>query len=186
MKLYIKNMVCDRCVMAVRRQLEDFHIGYNRIQLGEVELSEEITDDLLPVLGSALEKMGFELLDDRKAKIVDKIKNTIIHLVHYEAEELNLKFSAFLADKLKLEYHYLSSLFSSIEGITIEKYIILQRIEKAKELLMYDELTLSEIADRLGYSSVQHLSQQFKKTTGLTPSHFKQLRENKRKPIDKV
>ncbi len=115
-----------------------------------------------------------------------KLLNTIIHLVHYEAEELNLKFSAFLADKLKLEYHYLSSLFSSIEGITIEKYIILQRIEKAKELLMYDELTLSEIADRLGYSSVQHLSQQFKKTTGLTPSHFKQLRENKRKPIDKV
>jgi AraC family transcriptional regulator len=186
MKIYIKNMVCDRCVMAVRKQLEDLHIGYNSIQLGEVELTDEVKDEVLPVLATALEKIGFELLDDRKAKIVEKIKNTIIHLVHYEAEELNLKFSALLSDKLNLEYHYLSALFSSIEGITIEKYIILQRIEKAKELLMYDELNLSEIADRLGYSSVQHLSQQFKKTTGLTPSHFKQLRENKRKPIDKV
>ena len=186
MKIYIKNMVCDRCIMAVRKQFDDLHISYSQIQLGEVALSKEISDDTMTALGDALAKLGFELLDDRKAKIVEKIKNTIIHLVHYEAEDLNLKFSAVLASKLNLEYHYLSSLFSSIEGVTIEKYIILQRIEKAKELLMYDELNLSEIAYRLGYSSVQHLSQQFKKTTGLTPSHFKQLRENKRKPIDKV
>lgn len=130
MKIYIKNMVCDRCVMAVRKQLEDLHICNNQIQLGEVELTQEIHDSLLSVLGSSLEKIGFDLLDDRKAKIVEKIKNTIIHLVHYEAEELNLKFSAFLADKLKLEYHYLFSLFSSIELLDIPKNIKVDWIDK--------------------------------------------------------
>ena len=122
----------------------------------------------------------------KKTRTVEKIKNTIVSLVHRNDEELNLKLSALLEEKLQMDYHYLTTLFSSVEGVTIEKYTILQRIERVKELLMYDELSLSEIADQMGYSSVQHLSQQFKKVTGMTPSQFRDLKENKRKPLDKV
>jgi len=187
MHLYIKNMVCDRCILVVRQQLEKLQLPYKGIQLGEVELAKTPSDKELQALRDQLLALGFELLDDKKSTIVEKIKNTIIQLIHGTDEaELSLKLSVLLAEKLQMDYHYLSTLFSSIEGITIEKYAILQRIEKAKELLKYDELNLGEIADKLGYSSVQHLSQQFKKITGLTPSHFKQLKENKRKPLDKV
>lgn len=185
--LHIKNMVCDRCIMAVRQQFDQLQLRYNNIQLGQVELKEKPTAAQLEQLRNLLEQQGFELLDDKKAKIVERIKTTIVSLIHgKDADEFNLKLSAMLEEKLGLDYHYLSSLFSSVEGITIEKYAILQRIEKVKELLMYDEKTLSEIAFEMGYSSTQHLSQQFKKTTGLTPSHFKQLKENKRKPLDKI
>lgn len=180
-------MVCDRCILVVRQQLDKLGLSYKHIQLGEAELAEEPPVGKLQLLANNLRSLGFEMLDDKKSTVVEKIKTAIIQLVQKEDEEaLTIKLSVLLHEKLQLDYHYLSSLFSSIEGITIEKYVILQRIEKAKELLMYDELSLSQIADRLGYSSVQHLSQQFKKTTGLTPSHFKQLGENRRKSIDKV
>lgn len=185
--LHIKNMVCDRCVMVVRQQFDQLQLAYNNIQLGQVELKEQPDAEQLEQLRSLLEQHGFELLDDKKAKIVERIKTTIVSLIHgKDADEFNLKLSAMLEEKLGLDYHYLSSLFSSVEGITVEKYAILQRIEKVKELLMYDEKSLSEIAFEMGYSSTQHLSQQFKKVTGLTPSHFKQLKENKRKPLDKL
>ena len=185
--LHIKNMVCDRCVMVVRQQLDELQLGYKNIQLGEVELSENPDQAQLDQLRLNLEKQGFELLDDKRSKTVEKIKTTIVSLIHgKDADELNLKLSAILEEKLGMDYHYLSTLFSSVEGITIEKYSILQRIEKVKELLMYDEKNLSDIAFELGYSSVQHLSQQFKKVTGLTPTHFKQVKDNRRKPLDKI
>ena len=187
MLLHIKNMVCDRCIMVVRKHLDDLGLGYKNIHLGEVELAGEPHTDQVKALSDKLAADGFELLDDKKSKTVERIKTTIISLIHRnDSEDSNLKLSALLEKKLGLDYHYLTTLFSSVEGITIEKYAILQRIEKVKELLMYDEKTLSEIAWELGYSSVQHLSQQFKKVTGLTPSHFRQLGENKRKPLDQV
>jgi AraC family transcriptional regulator len=187
MYLYIKNMVCDRCILVVRQQLDQLGLQYKNVQLGEVELATPVTPDQLQRLQELLLGLGFELLDDKKSTLVEKIKNAIIQLIHGTDEAiLTTKLSVLLEEKMHVDYHYLTTLFSSIEGITIEKYAILQRIEKAKELLMYDELSLSEIADKLGYSSVQHLSQQFKKITGLTPSHFKQLKENKRTPLDKV
>lgn len=185
--LHIKNMVCDRCIMVVKQLFTDAGIRVNTIQLGQVELEELLNAQQQKIIKTALLQNGFELLDDKKSKLVEKIKTTIVSHIHgKEAEEFNVKLSAILEEKLGIDYHYLSTLFSSVEGVTIEKYTILQRIEKVKELLMYDEKNLSEIAYEMGYSSVQHLSQQFKKVTGLTPSHFKQLKENKRKPLDKI
>jgi len=187
MPLYIKNMVCDRCILVVRQELDKLKLKYNNIQLGEVELSGQPADEKIKELKNQLQLLGFEILDDKKSTLVEKIKSTIIQLIQdAESEELTKKLSVIISEKLKLDYHYISGLFSSIEGMTIEKYVILQRIEKAKELLMYAELTLNEIAYKLGYSSAQHLSQQFKKTTGLTPSHFKNLKKNMRIPLDKV
>lgn len=186
MHLYIRNMVCDRCLMAVRQVLNDEGIEYRHLQLGEVELSAKISVEQLEKLAVRLKSIGFELLDDKKSRIVEKIKSTIISIIHHSDEELNLKLSALLTDKLGMDYHYLTTLFSSVEGITIEKYTILQRIEKVKELMMYNEMTLSEIAFDMGYSSVQHLSQQFKKVTGLTPTQFRELKENTRKPLDSI
>jgi AraC family transcriptional regulator len=187
MEIYIKNMVCDRCISAVRRHLDQLNLSYKNVQLGRAELVKELSKGETSKLREILKTSGFELLDDERKTIVEQIKNTIISLIHgYDAEELNIKLSVLLQKKLKKEYQYLSTLFSSVEGITIEKYAILQRVEKAKELIMYGELSISEIADELHYSSVQHLSQQFKKVTGLTPSEFKQLKENNRKPLDKV
>lgn len=180
-------MVCDRCILVVQQQLDKLGLAYNNIQLGEVELTTTPTAQQVQTLQADLHALGFELLDNKKSTTVEKIKNTIIKLIHGPHNDaVPLKLSALLEEKLQMDYHYLTTLFSSVEGITIEKYAILQRVEKAKELLMYDELSLGQIADQLGYSSVQHLSQQFKKITGLTPSHFKQLKENKRKPLDKV
>jgi len=187
MKLYIKNMVCGRCILVVREQLDALGIAYQNIQLGEVELKEPPTAEQLGHLKDRVQSLGFEVLDDRKAALVNQIKSFIIKLIHNGGgEELNKKISVLLSETFQKDYHSLTTLFSSIEGITIEKYLILQRIERAKELLIYDEMTLNEIADALSYSSVQHLSQQFKKITGLTPSHFKKMKENKRKPLDKV
>ena len=186
MILHIKNMVCDRCIMVVRQQLDALDLDYKNVQLGQVELRNEPSAEQVESLRARLDANGFELLDDKKAKIVERIKNVIVSLIHRNEEEMNLKLSAILEDKLQLDYHYLTTLFSSVEGVTIERYAILQRIERVKELLMYDEESLSEIAFNMGYSSVQHLSQQFKKITGLTPSQFRELKENRRKPLDKV
>lgn len=180
-------MVCDRCMMAIRHQLDILGLSYKNVQLGEVELVNEPSVKQVNDLRQSLVNSGFELLDDRNARLVEKIKNTILSLIQgYSDAEVNKKLSVVLEEKFSKDYRYLTTLFSSIESITIEKYAILQRIEKAKELLVYDEMSLSEIADKLGYSSVQHLSQQFKKITGLTPSDFKHLKENKRKPLDKI
>jgi AraC family transcriptional regulator len=186
MLYYVKNMVCNRCVMVVKDVFES--LGYNPIQisLGEVETEKSVSETDLEKLKEKLESYGFELLDNAKHRIIEKIKNTIIQLVHYSNDELKMNYSQYIESQLNKDYSYLSSLFSEIEGITIEKYIIHQKIEKVKELLVYDELTLSEIAYKMGYSNVAYLSSQFKKVTGLTPSHFKQVKENKRKPLDKV
>lgn len=187
MNLYIKNMVCNRCIMVVRDELEKLGFTPTQVVLGEVEIKEDLTPDKKEILKERLALVGFELLDDKKAKLVEKVKNAIIEIIHY-GEDLDnrIKFSQQIQKKVGVDYHSLSTLFSETEGTTIEKYIILQRIEKVKELLVYNELSLSEIAFKTGYSSVQHLSMQFKKITGLTPSHFKQIKENKRKPLDEV
>lgn len=185
MRIYIKNMVCDRCVMVVRSELEKLNLHPVSVELGQVELSEDITEEKKAELNTILEKVGFEIIDDKRSRIIEKIKNSIIQLVQKESPERKINLSDHLSQELHYDYNYLSTLFSEIEGITIEKFLIRQKIEKAKELLVYDELTLSQIADFLGYSSVAHLSSQFKQVTGFTPSYFKTIRE-KRKSIDKV
>lgn len=186
MTLYIKNMVCQRCIMAVRSILDELGIRFTSIRLGEVDLHDEPSGQVMQELSARLTGIGFELIDDRKGRIIEKIKNAVIELVHHSSDTPKTNLSDHLAEKLHYDYNYLSRLFSDIEGTTIEKYFIAQRIEKVKELLVYDERSLSEIAWQMGYSSVAHLSNQFKKVTGLTPSHFRQIRAEKRKPLDEV
>jgi AraC-like DNA-binding protein len=157
-----------------------------KVQLGEVELSGNLTSEKVAEIDNHLKKFGFEIIDDAKSRIIEKIKNTIIQLIHHSNDELKENYSSYIQSHLNKDYNYLSGLFSDIEGITIEKYIINQKIEKVKELLVYDELTLSEIAYKMGYSNVAYLSAQFRKVTGLTPTHFKKIKENKRKPLDEV
>ena len=184
--IFIKNMVCDRCIMVVQNELEKLGLDAKNIKLGEVILSKEITSLEKENLSKTLEPLGFEVIDDKKGRIIEKIKNIIIDLVHHQDSDVKTNLSDVLSDKLHHDYNYLSNLFSEVEGTTIEKYFIAQKVEKVIELLVYDELSLSEIANRLNYSSVAYLSNQFKKVTGLTPSHFKQIKEDKRKPLDKV
>jgi AraC-like DNA-binding protein len=186
MHLYIKNVVCNRCILVVRQELEKSKMEACSVTLGEVDLLKEPTTKQLEQFRNALADLGFELLDNSKKQLIEKIKNTIINQVHHNVDESQHNFSKILSQQLHKDYSYLSTLFSEVEGITIEKYIIHQKIEKVKELLIYDELSLSEIAFQLGYSSVAHLSSQFKKVTGLTPSHFKPVGRNKRKPLDKI
>lgn len=179
-------MVCNRCIRVVQEEAQYLGLSVEAVRLGELVVQETLSDAQKQQLKEVLLANGFELLDDRKAALVEKIKNIVIQEVHHNEERRHENFSHLIADELHMDYNYLSNLFSSMEGTTIEKYIILQRIEKVKELLVYDELTLSEIAWKLGYSSVHHLSAQFKKTTGLTPSHFKKIGEQKRKPLDGI
>ena len=181
-------MVCDRCIMAVEAELKNLQVKARAINLGEIDLGdEELSPEELVELAGKLQKLGFELIDDKKTRIIDRIKTIIIEQVHYQDRQQPLKLSVYLSEDLNYDYNYLSNLFSSIEGITIEHFQIQQRIERVKELLVYDELTLSEIAYQLGYSSVAYLSSQFKKVTGLTPSYFKQLKDNKqRRPLDNL
>jgi AraC-like DNA-binding protein len=188
MTLHIKNMVCNRCIKVVREELEKLGVGITSIELGEVETTNPLDNQQLVRIKSVLEENGFELIEDKRAKIIEKLKNYLITLIHHSDEDLELdaNFSELISRELELDYAYLTSLFSSTEGITIEHYIISQKIERAKELLKYGELTLSEIAYKLGYSSVAHLSSQFKKVTGMTASQFKSLTVNKRKPLDGV
>jgi AraC-like DNA-binding protein len=186
MKLHIKNMVCHRCKLAVKDLLIQNGLHPQEVTLGEVVIDEEPDHEQLEALNNELRLLGFELIDDKKSRLVEKIKNAIIEMVHHNADTPHINLSAHLADQLGYNYKYLSNLFSETEGITIEKYNISQKIERVKELLIYDELTLSEIANSMGYSSVSHLSDQFKKETGLTPSHFKQIKENKRRNIEEL
>lgn len=181
-------MVCKRCIMMVEQRLNMLSVPYEKVELGEIIIQGQPVYEQFILLKEELQLLGFELLDDRKSSIVSQIKSCIIKYIHSDDEsEMNKKISVLLAEKLHADYNYLSALFSSVEGVTIEKYVILQRIERAKELLAYNELNLNEIAWKLSYSSVQHLSLQFKKVTGLTPSQYKQSgRELGRKPLDEV
>lgn len=179
-------MVCNRCILVVQNELDKLGIVANNIKLGEIILEKDLTTTEREALENVLDPLGFEVLDDKKSRMIEKIKNVIIDLVHHQDNDAKTNLSDVLSDALHHDYNYLSNLFSDIEGTTIEKYFIAQKVEKIKELLVYDELSLSEIADRMNYSSVAYLSNQFKKVTGLTPSHFKQIREDKRKPLDKV
>ena len=154
------------------------------VELGEVELAEQPQKDTIHQLNNSLKNLGFEIIDDRRSRIIEKIKNCIVELIHHKDENLGVNLSTFLSQQLNYDYHYISNLFSEVEGMTIEKYFIAQRIEKVKELLKYDELTISEIADRLGYSSVGYLSNQFKKQTGLSPSFYKSLKQNNRRNLE--
>lgn len=179
-------MVCDRCILVVKQELDKLNLVAASIKLGEVQLAKEPNEKQLAQLKERLDLLGFELLDDAKKKLIEKIKNIIVEQIHYSDADDKHNFSEILSQKVHKDYSYLSGLFSEVEGITIEKYIILQKVEKAKELLVYDELSLSEISYKLAYSSVAHLSAQFKKVTGLTPSHFKKLGGIHRKPLDKI
>lgn len=179
-------MVCNRCIMVVKSELEKLRISPVSIILGEVTLSGGLSPQQKDALSKKLEGLGFALIDDRRARLIEQIKNAIIELVHYNNNDLKVNLSDYISDKLHHDYNYISNLFSEIEDTTIEKYFIAQKIERVKELLVYDELTLNEIAFKLNYSSVAHLSSQFKKVTGLTPSHFKQIKTTKRKPLDEV
>lgn len=179
-------MVCNRCIMAVESEFEKLGLHPVSVELGEVEIQENKIDNIKNDLKHNLLSLGFDLIDDKKSQTIEKIKNVIIDLVHHQDNDAKHNLSDVLISKLPYDYNYLSNLFSEIEGTTIEKYFIAQKIEKVKELLVYDELTLSEIAFRLNYSSVAYLSNQFKKVTGLTPSHFKRIGENKRKTLDEV
>lgn len=172
--------------MVVKNELE--RIGFHPVNLtlGEVELESDINDDAKLTINKHLMNFGFELIDDKRSRLIGQIKSLIIELVHNQNSELKSNLSDYLSTNLHHDYTYLSNLFSEVEGTTIEKYFIAQKIEKVKELLVYDELSLSEIAFQLNYSSVAHLSNQFKKVTGLTPSHFKRIKAGKRKPLDEV
>ena len=186
MKLFIKYMVSIRCKMVVKAELENLGIHYNTVELGEVNIPQGITDTQRNQLNQSLKRAGLELMDDKKAMLVEKIKNVIVEMIHYADEPPQTKYSVYLSEKLKYDYTYLANLFSEVQGITIEHFIILHKIERVKELLIYDDLNLTEIADKLCYSSVAHLSNQFKKTTGLTPSHFKNLKKKRRQNLENL
>jgi AraC-like DNA-binding protein len=179
-------MVCIRCKMVVKTELTKLGLHYSIVDLGEVEIHEDITAEQRVQVKLALLKFGLELMDDKKSVLIQKIKNVIVELVHYSEEPLTVKFSEYLSNKLNHDYTYLANLFSEVQGTTIEKFLIAHRIERVKELLVYDELNLTEIAYLMHYSSLAHLSSQFKKITGLTPSHFKQLKDKRRSMLEDV
>lgn len=179
-------MVCSRCKMVVKAEIEKAGLQPLSVELGEVELLQAPTKLQMQQLNTSLKALGFEMIDTKKRQIIEKIKNAIVTLVHHSDSDIKTNLSTFVTSQIHQDYNYLSNLFSEVEGTTIEKYYIAHKIEKVKELLVYDEMTLSEIADQLGYSSVAYLSNQFKKVTGLTPSYFKSLKENKRKNIEEL
>jgi AraC family transcriptional regulator len=185
MKIYIKNMVCPRCISAVGKTFSEINIEPLQVLLGEVTIANDLSIEQTEVLKQKLESLGFELLDDNRKQQIEKIKLIIINHIHH-LEDKRFTFSETISSELHKEYSQLSKLFSSTEGITIEQFVILQKTEKVKELLAYNQMSLSEIADRLGYSSVAHLSAQFKKITGFTPSQFKLQGIHLRKPLDNL
>lgn len=178
-------MVCDRCIMVVNNVFADMNIAVSDVKLGEVETKAPIDDEQRSALDKRLAELGFELLNDKKSILIDKIKNTIIDYVHYSDVEKSENLSSYIQHRVNRDYSSLSSVFHADQGVTIEQYAIQQRIERVKELLLFDELNMNEISYELGYSSVNHLSAQFKKVTGLTPTQFKK-QANQRKPLDKV
>ena len=186
MKLYIKNMVSNRCKMIVKSELEEFGLHFIIVDLGEVEIMENITNEQRKLLNLNLEKSGLGLLEDKKRVLIEKIKNIIVDLVYYTEEQPKINLSDYLSGKLNYDYTYLANLFSESQSTTIEHFFLDHKIERVKELLVYDEISLTEIAYKLHYSSVAHLSNQFKKITGLTPSGYKNLKLKKRRSPENV
>lgn len=186
MKLFIKYMVSTRCKMVVKSELEKLGLHHLKVQLSEVEVMENINAQQRNQLKTALLKSGLELMDDQRAILIERIKNVIVEMIHYSYEGQKTNFSAYLIEKLKYDYTYLANLFSNVTGGTIEHYIIAHKIERIKELLIYDELSISAISYKMNYSSVAHLSNQFKKVTGLTPTFFKKLKHKKRQVLEKI
>ena len=186
MKLFIKYMVSNRCKMLVKEELKKLGLHFVVVDLGEVDIMETLTLYQRSQLKEALLESGLELMDDKRAVLIEKIKTVIINMVHHSDEIPKMNFSNFLSEKLNQDYTYLSNLFSEVQGTTIEHFIIAHKTERIKELIIYDELNITEIAWKMNYSSVAHLSSQFKKVTGLSPTHFKQLKVKKRSPIEDI
>jgi AraC-like DNA-binding protein len=179
-------MVSTRCKMVVKEELKKMNLHFIVVDLGEVDIMENISEQQRVELKTALLISGLELMDDKKAVLIEKIKNVIIEMIHYTDEVPKTNYSDYIAEKLNFDYTYLSNIFSEVKGITIQQFIIVHKIERIKELIIYDELNISEIAWKMNYSSVAHLSNQFKKVTGLSPSHFKQLKDKRRSPIEDI
>ncbi len=186
MKLFVKNMVSIRCKMMVKAVLKKLGMHFVHVDLGEIEVLEDITVEQREQLRMALHKSGLELMDDKKAILIEKVKNVIVEMVHYSEAPIKINFSNFLAEKVHYDYTYLSNLFSEVTGTTVEHFIIAHKIERVKELIVYDELNLTEISYLLNYSSVAHLSNQFKKVTGLTPSHFRKLKQIRKGGLEEI
>ena len=186
MKLFIKYMVSNRCKMVVKEELKKLGLHFVLVDLGEVDIMETLNLYQRNQLKEALLRSGLELMDDKRAVLIEKIKTVIINMVHHSEEIPKMNFSNFLSEKLNQDYTYLSNLFSEVQGTTIEHFIIAHKTERIKELIIYDELNITEIAWKMNYSSVAHLSSQFKKVTGLSPTHFKQLKVKKRSPIEEI
>lgn len=186
MKLYIKYMVSLRCKMLVKAELKNLGLHYTSVELGVVEIMEDITNDQRNQLKAALLESGLELMNDKKSMLIEKIKIVITEMIHYNDELPKVNYSEYISKIMDYDYTYLANIFSEVQGITIEHYIIAHKIEKVKELLLYDELNLTEISYKMNYSSVSHLSTQFKKVTGLTPTFFKNLKDKKRNALDDV
>jgi AraC-like DNA-binding protein len=184
MKLYIKYMVSHRCKIMVKEELKKLGLHFVIVELGMVEILEDITSEKREQLKINLDKSGLELLDDKRSILVESIKIVIIEMIHYSEEELKINYSDYISEKLGYDYTYLANVFSEVKGITIQQFIILNKIERVKELILYDELSLSEISFRLNYSSAAHLSNQFKKITGLTPAYFKGITNKRRRNIE--
>ena len=179
-------MVSNRCKMVVKEELKKLGLHFIVVDLGEVEIMENINVEQLEQVKIALHESGLELMDDKRAVLIEKIKNTIIEMVHHTEETIKVNFSDYLSEKLNHDYTYMANLFSEVQGTTIEQFIISHKIERIKELMIYGELNITEIAWKMNYSSVAHLSNQFKKATGLSPSHFKQLKDKRRSPLEEV
>lgn len=186
MKLHIKYMVSLRCKMIVKEELAKLGLRYVVVDLGTVEILEDITENQRANLKASLLRSGLELLDDKKSILIEKIKNVITEMIHYSDEVPKVNYSEYISDKLQYDYTYLSNMFSEVKGITIQQYIIINKIERVKELLLYDELNLTEISYKLQYSSVAHLSNQFKKVTGLSPSFYKQLKQKRKVNLENL
>jgi AraC-like DNA-binding protein len=179
-------MVSNRCKIAVKEELKKLGLHFIIVDLGEIEIMENLSDEQREQLKIALSSIGLELMDDKRAILIEKITNVITEMIHYTDETIKMNYSDHISEKLNYDYTYLSNLFSEVKSITIQQFIIINKIERAKELLLYDELNLTEISYKLNYSSVAHLSNQFKKVTGLSPSHFKQMKNHRRNPIEEL
>lgn len=186
MKLFIKYMVSNRCKIVVKEILKEMNLHFILVELGEVEIMETISDEQRELLKNELLESGLELMDDKKSILIEKIKTIIIQLIHHTEEDIKINFSDYLSEILHHNYNYLANMFSEVQGITIEHFIINHKVEKIKELMIYGELTITEIAYKMNYSSVAHLSTQFKKVTGLSPSHFKHLKNKRRNPLEEI
>ena len=186
MKLYVKYMVSIRCKMVVKEALRAMGLHFVVVDLGEIEVMEDLTDEQRRKLKTTLLKVGLELMDDKKAMMIERIKNVIIEMVHYPDVYIKVNFSNYLSEKLSYDYTYLANLFSEVQGTTIEQFIISHKVERIKELIIYGEWNITEIAHRMNYSNLAHLSSQFKKVTGLSPSHFKKLKDKRRSPIEDI